>query len=766
VTRHRAILALAISLAMVVLLAALFPRIYLANDDVGLTGYLRENTYTPWISPILVRALSAAYRLAPGVPWYGLYQYALIVAIGAVLIHTCTELVDPRPGPARSITVFGRLVLGAGHAIIAVGITWTSVSISAPGTALAAFVAHAQICEATGKPMSWLRSLIYGLLFAAGYMLRYQGLAGALVALAPLVGWTAWRFARKRHLPRVIAVIALLAPFAIVHAVQGHVRVADDNGYWTKFNEQRGRIHDNISYNNIDKRAPELLGRAGWTPESFSDFANWKFIDEDEFPLDTVRRLADTGGVPRSPELRWISRQLRQVVDESRASVLLFVLTVIGGVVMAWLGVIERRAVAFSLGYLVFVTGVALWTAMQLRFPQRVSIAYFAVAAFGLYVYLAREIADRRACPEVPVAGGPRSNFAVVVIAVLTLVWARTLMLWIDRDPWPNGEQLQTFEDRVAARKGFVFVFLQAGQVHHDPLRAQPSSFDGLAGGWGTFSPGWYRTLARLGVHRGAEVFRAMLDNPEAYVVSTRGARDTVEDWMQRKLRDPSVRLALVDAAAIADGSRPELYRLVSTPLIRGSEEWRARERLEAMLGEMLPGPPSVADRRFAPIALVAPFEQYLARLHHAAGGIAVTPIDGGLRARVTDDSRDGCTTLSSSVNHVGVHVPIDGLGAARFQLRLIDAENVVSFHVYGQTRTGRSIHWRWERDPHVRQVDFTGTFTLVPGYPAHQLQLVFSTARPADVTDLYFFVAVKSGTYAGFDLRNLEVAKPQGASR
>jgi hypothetical protein len=761
VKRQRALVALAISLAMVVGLAALFPRIYLANDDVGLTGYLRHGTFTPWLSPILVRVLSGAYRLAPDVPWYGLYQYALIVATGAVLIHTCAELVEERPGPDKSITLFGGLALGAGHAIIVVGITWTSVSISALGTALAAFVAHAQICEGTGKPMSWLRASIYGLLFAAGYMLRSEGLGGAVIALAPLLGWTAWQFARRRHLPRIIAVIGFVAPFATVVAMQGRVRVADDDGYWQRFNEQRGRIHGHVTYNHLDKLAPEALNRAGWSLESYYDFANWRFIDEDEFPLAKVRRLVDTGGARRSPELRWSSRQLREIVDESPASVLLFVLAVVGGVAMAWLGVIERRAAAFSLGYLAFVTGAALWTAMHFRFPQRVSIAYFAVAAFGLYVYLARAIAERRTCPEVTVTGGPRGNFAVVVIAVLTLVWAHSLLRWLDREPWPHGQELQAFEDRVAARKGFVFVFLQAGQVHHDPLRAQPRSFEGLDGGWGTFSPGWYKALARLGVHRGADAFRAMLDNPEAYVLTTMGGRATVEDWIRRKLDNPSVRLALVDAAAIADASRPELYHLVSTPLTPGSDEWRALELRERTLVDLLPGPPSVTDRTFEPIAFVAPFEQYAARLRHPAGTIAVTPVDGGLRAEVTDDSPDGCTPLSGGANHVGVHVPINGLGAARFEVRLIDPGNVVGFHVYAQTRTGRSIHWRWEREPELQKLAFTGTFTLVPGYPARQLQLVSSTARPADVTELYVFVAAKRGTHVGFELRHLVVARP-----
>jgi hypothetical protein len=168
VNRHRALIAFAISLAMVVVLATLFPRVYLVNDDVGFTEYLRKNTFTPWISPPLVRVLAFAYQHVPGMPWYGLYQYAVIVVIGAVIIHTVTELIDQRPGVSRTITLFGAVVLGASHAVIIRRITWTAVSISALGTGLGAFIAHALTCHAAGKPMSWSRALLYGLLFTNG----------------------------------------------------------------------------------------------------------------------------------------------------------------------------------------------------------------------------------------------------------------------------------------------------------------------------------------------------------------------------------------------------------------------------------------------------------------------------------------------------------------------------------------------------------------------------------------------------------------------
>ncbi len=74
---------------------------------------------------------------------------------------------------------------------------------------------------------------------------------------------------------------------------------------------------------------------------------------------------------------------------------------------------------------------------------------------------------------------------------------------------------------------------------------------------------------------------------------------------------------------------------------------------------------------------------------------------------------------------------------------------------------TSRSIRWHWELSPEAQQFGFAGTFTLVPGYDAHRLQLAVNTARLGDIRDLHLFVEVKRGTHAGFELRHLEVAEP-----
>src|SRR5262249_46968618 len=158
---------------------------------------------------------SAAYRLSPGLPWYGLYQYAVVAASGAVVIHTCMELVDPRPGPGRVATLLGACALIASEVIVAAGLTWTVVSIIALGVSMAALVAPLHICQATNRRASVLRALGYGLLATCGYALRPWGIGAMVAALLPLFGWLALDLWRNRHLPRPAALIAAVAPLAI-----------------------------------------------------------------------------------------------------------------------------------------------------------------------------------------------------------------------------------------------------------------------------------------------------------------------------------------------------------------------------------------------------------------------------------------------------------------------------------------------------------------------------------------------------------------------
>lgn len=755
---RRAALALGVSTAIVVMIAWLLPRAYLVNDDPWLTQYLRKGVFTPWISPILVRLLIAAYHLGPDVPWYGLYQYALVAVSGAVVIHTCMELVDPRPGPGRVATLLGAGALGASEALIAIGLTWTVVSIVSLGTGMAALIAHLHVCQATGRKASMLRALGYGLLATCGYMLRPSGLGAMVAALLPLLGWLAFGLWRERHLPRPAALIAAIAPLAIVIAIQDRIPQLP-GAEFDAFNRARGQISGQNAFENLDTRAPELLERAGWTLDDYREFWNWSFYDDQRFTLPKLRRLIDTGGVPTPITAASAVNVVRTILDESPAAVWLFLAGVLGAVLLAWLRVIEpSRGLVFALGYLACEIAVPAWMASQYRFPQRLSLPFYVVAAFGMFVILAREIAARPAEPELPPARARRASFALAVTAVVLFLWARNAIAWIDRPAPGYAPESRAFIARTNARNGFVFpqIFI----TDFDPLLVDPHGYAGLLGGWGTFTGLWYDYLARFGMHHFGEVLPWMVDNRDAYVLTALGARTSFEEWSRLLLGNPAVRLSVVDVADTLWWGRIALFRMVTQPLARGTREWQMLEREAWEQEAWLPGPPSVADLAFRPVVFTAPDARYRSELRAPAAGIAIELIDGGLRCSTTPDPGAACGLTDEEGDHAGIHAEVHGLRAARFELALVDAENIVSFQVLAESANHRTLRWRWDLGADAQRFGFRGAFTVVPGYGAQRLQWFGGSAVPGEIVALHFYVTVKPGTRAGFEVRHLEVSE------
>ena len=755
---RRVALALGASTAMVVMIAWLLPRAYLINDDSGLILYLRSGVFTPWISPPLVWVLSAAYHHSPEVPWFGLYQYALVALSGAVVIHTCMELVDPRPGPGRIATLLGASALVASEVIIAVGLTWTVVSIYTIGASTVALVAHLHVCQATGRKASMLRAFGYGLLATCGYTLRTSGLPAVVAALLPLFGWLALGLWRGRHLPRPAALVAALAPLTIVIAIQNRIPQLP-GAELDSVNYARGQLHGQAAFSDLDSRAPALLERAGWTVEEYRDFSNWNFIDDLQFTPTKLQRLVDTGGVPNPITAASTMSVLRTILDDSPSATWLFLAGVLGAVLLAWLRVIEPvRGLVFGLGYLACEIAVPPWMASIYRFPQRVSLPFYIVAAFGIFVILAREIAARPAEPELPPARARDARAALLVTAVMLFLWARNVIAWADRPTFGYSSNERAFIARVDERRGFVLP--QAGITDFDPLVANPSGYASLPAGWGTFTRLWYDYLARFGLHHGGEVLPWMVDNPDAYVMASLGSRDYFEDWARRLLARPAVRLAVVDTADAGPGSIA-LFHLVTQPLVRGTTEWQILERAAWTQDSSLAHAPSVADLAFRSVPFPAPYARHASTLRAPAAGVAIEPIDGGLRCSTAGHPGAVCGVIDGEGAHAGIHAEVHGLRAARFELALLDAENILSFHVLAESASHRTQRWRWDLGPAARQFGFRGAFTVVPGHDAQRLQRLGGSAAPGEIVALHLYVTVRPGTHAGFEVRNLEVAEP-----
>ena len=97
----------------------------------------------------------------------------------------------------------------------------------------------------------------------------------------------------------------------------------------------------------------------------------------------------------------------------------------------------------------------------------------------------------------------------------------------------------------------------------------------------------------------------------------------------------------------------------------------------------------------------------------------------------------------------------------ASYQLALLGAENIISFHVLAESASHRTLRWRWDLGPESQQFGFRGAFTVVPGHGAQRLQWFGGSVAPSDIVALHLYVTVKPGTRAGFEVRHLEVAEP-----
>jgi hypothetical protein len=201
---------------------------------------------------------------------------------------------------------------------------------------------------------------------------------------------------------------------------------------------------------------------------------------------------------------------------------------------------------------------------------------------------------------------------------------------------------------------------------------------------------------------------------------------------------------------------RSELYRVVSTPVVRGSDEWKLLARTEWKRADELPGPPTTPGP-LQPVVFGPPYDRYASPM--STRDVDVVPIDNGVR--ITSRSSPHTPCAIDGHDRIALHVPVTGLAAARFELTLLDPENIYDVTVWGETTSPRALRWRWELAPEAHEFGFSGTVTVVPGYPARRLVVTTNTAAPDHVVDLHVIIAVDRGTSAGFEIRNLAVAPP-----
>ena len=507
---------------VVTALATFLPRQFMVNDDQTITGFLRENTRAPLLAPLLSQTLGALYAAAPERPWFGLWLYLVYAVALALGARVLVDLPGGAPAALRRALHLGASVMALGIAMLPVrGVTFTTAAVGACGLALVGFAAEV-LRTAQGEPDRPLRHLACGLVFALGMATRLEAPAAAGVATAPLLLAAAAGALRARRRPRLLLFVPLLGPALALHTLGWVVPQCcePDARRYLAFAAECGALQLRPPFVDLDRRAPEVLGAAGWDPRHYRRFARWVYLDEAWYTTERLRALRETGGLPGDLEP---GAAISYARSSAGYAFPLLVAAILAAGALALSGLGSARAVAVGLVHLAVFVVAAAMLQRWLRFPARVAVPMSLVAAVAVWVAVRADCDPARwAQAGSRLRARPLRAAAAALALALAVVFAfQGLARTLPRATALPVARLELEKRLLARNPALVVVHAQAGWSR-DPLRARPRDYPHLSLDWDIFSVPFYGALRRIGATRGADLASRAVDDEHVYFLAER----------------------------------------------------------------------------------------------------------------------------------------------------------------------------------------------------------------------------------------------------
>lgn len=305
--RHPALQALlVVACAGAASFALLGPPFWHTNDDavmstvvagVGWIGGERHPAEQAiFIHLLLGKALVAAYRAAPGVPWYGLMLLAALAAAVAACAYAGLRL-RPEPRARALVLLFAALACGLGYSTLHFGVT---ASLLAGGALLLGLSLAVRPADDARRTTALAVSA--GALLLFGFLLRPAGAALGLLAGAPLGVIVLRRRPRRALWACAAGLIACLACHALLRAWEMRA-YAREPGWSEALDWMDAKLqfidHARIAY--TDEARP-VFAAAGWSANDLELLRRWFAWDPQLYGAASLRameaRLRQAGAMP------------------------------------------------------------------------------------------------------------------------------------------------------------------------------------------------------------------------------------------------------------------------------------------------------------------------------------------------------------------------------------------------------------------------------------------------------------------------------------
>ena len=270
---------------------AAFPLRYETNDDVGMNlgvagvAYVSEpGEHLVYTNVLLGYPLSRLYRLAPDVPWYGLYQLLAVVSSAAAIN---TLLLSINRSWKQWILMCLHFFAAIAPCLISIQFTKTAFLATEAGLLLLLAPCFREECW----PRGWTIAGIALLLLGAA--IRFDAFLLSLIAMAPIIAVAVWN-GSSRPWKRV------LTPLLMTLACCVLLQCADRAYYaaspaWRDFLEFNGYRHHIITRHGTlryDEKTKPAFDAVGWSRNDYTMLATWFCSDRRIYSTAKLRQFA------------------------------------------------------------------------------------------------------------------------------------------------------------------------------------------------------------------------------------------------------------------------------------------------------------------------------------------------------------------------------------------------------------------------------------------------------------------------------------------
>ncbi len=511
--RHPGLVAAALVAGILtVALTAFTPR-YTVNDDVMMTLIAAGRAVTDvpddhlvFTNALVGRTLRDLYRLAPEVPWYGVYLLG-VTALSVLALSYAFLRANPCGRQVWLTTAF--LAAFALPALTRPQFTVAAFTASLAGLTLLLVAALGKVGRA-----AWAAGPA---LLVLGCLVRFDAclLACAVFAPALAAGFLgSARGVKRRALAAVVAGAVVLGLGAECLSAWYYESGPGWQGFYG-FNGLRARFTD-YGHVPLGPGARASLAAAGWSESDLRMLVAWSFADPDRY--GPARLHAALEAAPWSPT----TRDARGLVLTLTADPALHALLAVGAACWLVTGG-GRRAGAIPLYCLLCAVGAATLLYFFRHLPQRVYFPAFAAFPVAALVFAPGRLPARRR--SVALAVG-------LALAFLALRTQRDLKAETFRRE--RHTQAKDLMARLAAPDRLFVLWAEDFPLEHVVLPLErlgiPADFKAVSFGWTTRTPLTERRLSEFGV---TDLYAALYRHDGVFLVARPARLDLLKAYLK-----------------------------------------------------------------------------------------------------------------------------------------------------------------------------------------------------------------------------------------